>query len=115
MFVKNIPLVLTRAARTISAKASNLSPRLKVSAAFLTLCLTVGAVLIQPAFASSAPAPTPATISLSSIADYFWSFFSSQDNRRRNIPKPQPALNEPYTGDRPTTPYQAVTSAYRAG
>ena len=100
MFVNNIPLVLTRAARTIIAKASALSPRLKVSAAFLTLCLTVGAVWIQPAFARSAPAPTPATISLSSIADYFWSFFSSQDNGRGNTPKPQPALNEPYTGGR---------------
>ncbi len=96
MFLKNIPVELTRAVSNLTAKATSLSPRLKVSAAFLTLCLTVGAVWIQPTFASSAPAPTPATISLSSIADYFWSFFSSPSNGSsdRRPPKANPLLSE---------------------
>jgi len=99
MFVKNIPLVLTRTTRTLIAKAKNLSPRLKVSAAFLTACLLVGAVWIQPTLASSAANQTPAAISLSSVADYIWSFFSNDDGRGR-VPKPSPVNDGPYQGER---------------
>ncbi len=100
MFLKNIPLVLTRATRTLIAKASNLSPRLKASAAFLTLCLIVGAFWIQPALANTAPQPTPAATSLASIADYIWSFFASNNDGRGRIPKPSPVDDGPYLGER---------------
>lgn len=109
MFLKNIPVELTRAARNFTAKATSLSPRLKVSAAFLTLCLTVGAVWIQPAFASSAPAPTPASISLSSIADYFWSFFAASNDGHKRPPRVSRGDTEPYSGQRqPQEPIPAA-------
>lgn len=100
MFLKNIPVEFTRAVSNLTAKATSLSPRLKVSAAFLTLCLTVGAVWIQPAFASSAPAPTPASISLSSIADYFWSFFGTSNDGHKRPPRVSRGDTEPYNGQR---------------
>lgn len=84
MFLKNIPLVLTRATRTLIAKASNLSPRLKASAAFLIVSLFVGTFWIQPALANNTSQPTPAATSLASIADYIWSFFASNNDGPRH-------------------------------
>ncbi|MBX3283701.1 MAG: right-handed parallel beta-helix repeat-containing protein [Acidobacteria bacterium] len=41
----------------------------------------------QPTFGRSVASPTPATISLKGIADYFWSIFSADAIRRVPIPK----------------------------